>query len=116
MPAVASAIHPALEHGQYERLLRSEEIELAPVGAGRSARLTTALCALIGIAAIHRRALCGGIGQAARGEGETPAAAPVGTDEGRERRAFLTREAHDLAAAAAEAGALPQHLCFGFRL
>src|ERR1700739_1910579 len=114
MPAVAGPLHPDLGHGLYVQ--GAMEMTLAPVGAGGGARLAMALRALIGIAAIHCRALCRRIGHAARGVGETPAAAPVGTDEGRERRAFLPREAYHLAAAAAEPGALPQHFCFGFRL
>src|ERR1700730_13659340 len=102
MPAVARPIHPDLGHGLYVQ--GAMEMTLAPVGAGGDARLAMALRALIGIAAIHCRALCRGIGHAACGVGETPAAAPVGADKGRKRRAFLAREAHDLAAAAAEAG------------
>src|ERR1700761_5712415 len=97
------------------RARRNEELTLAPVGAGHGAGLATALRALVRIAAIQRSTLCRGVGHAARGEGQTPAAAPVGADESRERRAFLTGEADDLAAAAAEAGALPQYLCFSFR-
>src|ERR1044072_6016797 len=93
-----------------------ENRTLAPVGAGGGTRLAMALRALVRIAAIHGRALRRRIGRAARGEGETPALAAVTADEGRERRALLPGEAHDLAAAAAEARALPQHFCLGLRL
>src|ERR1700759_1810077 len=88
--------------------------ELASVGAGGGARLAMALRALIRVAALHRSVLRVRIGHAARGEGELPALAAVGAEEGRQRRALLPGEAHDLAAAAAEARALLQHFCFGF--
>src|SRR5271169_6465380 len=89
---------------------------LAPVGAGRGARLAVALRALVGIAAVHRRALRLRIGHAARSEGQVPAPPAIGADEGRKRCALLPGEAYDLAPAAAEARALPQHFGLGLRL
>src|SRR6185437_4943948 len=111
MPAVARPIHPDLGHGLYVRKARWI-MALATVGASRCARLAMASRALVGIAPVYRRALCRGIGHAARREGEIPATAPVSAEENRERRAF---PAHHLTAAAVEASALPQYFRFGVR-